>query len=544
MRRIVHYGPSVVLAMVVVAAVVGGPFMARQIAYAQQQGRVAEARDRLASSAGPLLDLNESFRAVARTVEPSVVHVSVRRKPGQAPTSPFMGREIDPFERLLPPELRERFPDLRPRREPQPQRDPRYEQYDVPREYGNGSGWVFEHANGKRYIITNNHVVETADEVVVTFFDKSTAKATILGTDPQTDIAVLEIADPKLLHPSRLAGRPVAQGEIVFAFGSPFRFAFSMRQGIVSGDSRQLGILDRYDPSTGEAIQQGYENFIQTDAAINPGNSGGPLVNVQGEVVGMSTAIASNTGVFAGLGFAIPVDMVRDVAGALIEEGKVIRGYLGVWIRDLDPEMARTFGFEGQGVLIDSLTAEDSPAAKAGLQPDDIIVAVNNQKVDSASELRRQVARITPGQTVPIKVFREGREITVQVKVEVQPTDPRTLARQERTELRDESAAGNQIESLRLLGLERLVTLTRQGAERLGLNFTPGVLVQDVRPNSIAASKGFVRGMIITQVQGEDVTSLEELAEKLAEHDLTQGVRFRVVDLRGIGRSLVLTLPQ
>ncbi|MEX0742495.1 MAG: trypsin-like peptidase domain-containing protein, partial [Phycisphaeraceae bacterium] len=323
MTRIRSYGPSFVLALMIAAVLLGGPHVVRQLAHAQQVVEVQQVRANLQNS--PLGDLSRAFRDVARVVEPSVVHISVSR---QTPNQPQGGQRPEGFEGLpeTPEDLRrwffERRPDRpQPRQEEQQQQPPAPDYYRAPIPFGNGSGWI--HPDGQ-HIITNNHVIREADQIEVKFHDRTTARAEVVGRDEQTDIAVLKLVQEKDLHPSEIAEEPVDRGDIVFAFGSPFGFEFSMSQGIVSGKGRQIGILG----------SMGYENFIQTDAAINQGNSGGPLTNYHGQVVGMNTAIATETGGNMGIGFAIPADMIVGIVDQIIGSGSVTRGYLGVWIRD------------------------------------------------------------------------------------------------------------------------------------------------------------------------------------------------------------------
>ncbi len=548
MQKVRNYGPSLILLATIVMALAVGPHMIRQLAFAEQQGRIEEAQQRLKSS--PLVELNEAFRSIARAVEPSVAHISMRRKVDpqrRGRSNPFGDEEmLRRFEERFP-EFRDRF--RRPQEPEQEQEQERnrdredYNQYNVPREVGNGSGWVYEHASGKKYIITNYHVVEGADELVVKFFDKTTAKATIVGTpDPKTDIAVLQVDHSKQLHPAKLATQPVQQGEIVFAFGSPLQFAFSMSQGIVSGDGRRLGILDQYDRQ-GRLIASGYENFIQTDAAINPGNSGGPLTNVYGEVVGMNSAMASSTGGSDGLGFAIPVDMIRQIVTQIIEKGVVSRGYMGVKITELDPKLAESFGFKGQGVLVDDLPDDQSPAKAAGMRPGDIVLSVEGRPTDSVSVLRQVVAGYPPGQTVKIKAFRDGKEMMFDVKLAQMPEEDKPLARRGKDE--PEPDAPIESKTLKKLGIERLSTLTKEQAEQAGFEFTPGVLIEEVRPNSVAANEGLAPGMIITHVQEAQVKTLEQFTEQIGKADLTRGARLRIHDPQSRSSSFrVLALPQ
>jgi len=531
MKRTPMYGPALVLAVTIVAALIGGPHVMRQYAHAQQAQQLNEVREHIKSSR--LAEMSESFKLVARAVEPSVVHISVSSRGGGAVRSPHGGATPN-----IPEELRRFFPDLEERLEER--RDQRegdeYDQFNAPRQFGSGSGWVYGHGD-KKYIITNNHVVEKADEITVKFFDKSERRATIVGTDPQTDIAVLEVENGDL-HPAELAEAPIEQGEIVFAFGSPFQFEFSMSQGIVSGSGRRLGILG----------QMGYENFIQTDAAINPGNSGGPLTNIYGQVVGMNTAIATRSRGSNGIGFAIPTDMIKQVVDQIIDEGKVSRGYLGVWIRDLDPKLAKTFDYDGKGVLVEDMVDAKSPAAKGGMKAGDIITEIEGVTVANASQLRRVVASYAPGETITVKVFRDGKNHILKITLTEQPSNPMVASRARdndeiespgaKAEL-DESLA----ESLKKFGIEKLATFNQKLADRLELEFVPGVIIEDVRAGSIAAEQGLRPGVVIVEVQGDKVTSLGDLNKQLNKRDLADGVRLRV-QIGPARRFVLLELPE
>ncbi len=428
----------------------------------------------------------------------------------------------------VPEEMR-RFFD-RFRRGPEQEDQGQYDEYNVPPQRGNGSGWVYDK---KGHIVTNYHVVRNAQSIEVRFHDKSTAKAKVVAKDKQTDIAILKV-DKANLHPADLADKPVKQGDIVFAFGSPFgsQFQFSVSQGIVSGLGRRLGILG----------QGGYENFIQTDAAINPGNSGGPLTNIYGEVVGMNTAIATRTRSFGGLGFAIPAKMLQKVVDELLKEGTVRRGYLGVMIGNLTEEMAKSFSYDGKGVLVQDVL-QDTPAAKADLKAGDIIVSVEGQKTPSTSDLRRNIAAYPPGKKVKVTVYRqdEGKK-TLQVKLAEQPENMAAAPSGGTPQPSPEKPEG--LTDLRKLGIKSVVTLTQQRAKELGLESVEGVLVKDVRPKSVAAAKGLRPGAIILRVEGTRVTTVKELTKELGKHDLTKGVRLRVQTRQGLQTFVVLTLPK
>jgi len=479
---------------------------------------------------GRLTALSDAFRQVARGVKPSVVQVAAEVRPGTR--RPRVGARLSPqeMEELLrrfgpflelDPELRQFF---RGRRFEQ--RGPNYERYNVPLPVGSASGWIYD---DQGHVVTNYHVVAQADQIALTFHDNTEAGAELVGSDPQTDIAVLK-TEKSGLNPAVLASQPVEQGDIVLAVGSPFRYAFSVSQGIVSATGRRMGILGPH----------GYENFVQTDAAINPGNSGGPLTNARGEVVGMNTAIASRSGAFAGIGFAIPTEMIRDVVGELIRKGKVERGYLGVMISD-DERLLASFGVE-QGVLVEDVV-DGGPADQAGLESGDVITAIDGQPIQDATALRRQVARTDPGQTAQLTLFRDSQQRAVEVTFEEQPVENWQSDRSAQ-QLRPQPDNSVQADSLGKLGFERLQTITPEITRQYGLEPSWGVLVVDVRQFSAAAIAGLKRGNIITHVQGQKVTDIDELREQVEGRDLVQGVRMRVRVPGGPARFVLLSLEE
>jgi serine protease Do len=533
MTRIRNYGPSVVLVVTVLAVLLGGPTVMRQLVYADQEARIQLVADQLESS--PLAQLSRTFRLVGERVEPSVVHIRVSRNAEEQPESTLRGRGFPQSPEDIYRWFRERRENPGERDERPDPGDEGMDQYNLPRKYGSGSGWVYDK---KGHIVTNYHVVRGADVIEVKFHDKSTRKATLVGHDEKTDIAVLKVEEDRL-HPAAVAKDIVHQGDIVFAFGSPFEFEFSMSQGIVSGKGRRLGILDKFD-EFGRRIQAGYENFIQTDAAINPGNSGGPLTNIHGEVVGMNTAIATRTGASNGLGFAIPSDMIRNVVDQIIDKGKVSRGYLGVWIDDLDPRMAESFGFEGKGVLVQRLAGEESPAAKAGIEAGDIVTKIDGKAIASAGELRRVVAVLQPGQTAKVTVFRDGKTKTLDVTLTEQPDD---LASGKPDQIEPEKVSRTAMEPLRKLGIEKLGEVTEELAERLKLTKGQGVAIMEVRPGSVAAGQALRPGSVITRVMGKKVDTAKELTDAIADVDLAKGVRMRIVEQES-ERFVLLALPK
>lgn len=266
-----------------------------------------------------------------------------------------------------------------------------------------GSGVVIDASNG--YVITNHHVVNKADKITVTLQDGQSLDAKLVGSDSSTDIALIKIKDGDLTELPKGDSDKLQVGDIVVAIGSPFGLGQTVTSGIVSALGRSsLGI-------------EGYEDFIQTDASINPGNSGGALVNLQGELVGINTAIVGPTGGNVGIGFAIPINMVTDVVNQIIKYGDIQRGQLGVQIQDLTPALARAFNIpQRQGAVVAGVI-KGSPADKAGILRGDVVIAMNGQKVDSASKLRNRVALMRVGDTVSLDILREGQQRSVEARI-------------------------------------------------------------------------------------------------------------------------------
>ena len=356
-----------------------------------------------------LRQTSKAFAEVARKVSPSVVLIQVERESEAAQMSPFgfpFGNgEGDSFpfgDDLLRRFFGDRLPDS-PRFNAPGKKQQQGKQRSV---VGQGSGFVFAANNNKTYILTNNHVVEGNDKISVKFLDGREFEAKIKGTDPKSDIAVIEIEASGL--PAVKIGdySQLEVGEWVVAIGNPFGLSHTLTVGVVSAKGRtSLGISD-------------YEDFIQTDAAINPGNSGGPLVNLDGEVIGMNTAIFSRSGGYMGIGFAIPINLVERIANQLIEKGEVVRGYLGIMIQPLTADLAKSFDLQSdKGILIAQVT-KNSPADKAGLKAGDVIVSYQGRPVSDTGDFRNQVAMAQPGSSVEFDVIRDGRQRTVAVKID------------------------------------------------------------------------------------------------------------------------------
>jgi serine protease Do len=430
--------------------------------------------------------ISRAFTVVTKKVAPSVVYIDVEKAIPVSGSGPGIGGLPPGFDEQ---QLRRFFGDQLPQF--QTPQQPR-------RAQGQGSGFIISEDG---YILTNNHVVGDADRMMVTMADGRQFAANLVGADPRSDVAVIRVEASGLPSLKMGDSSRVQAGEMVLAVGSPFGLAGTVTSGIVSATGRDsMGIAD-------------YENFIQTDAAINPGNSGGPLVNLQGEVIGINTAIASRTGGYMGIGFAIPINMARAICDQLIETGSVSRGFLGVAIQDLTGDLAESFGIDRtDGVLISDVTA-DSPAAKAGLQSGDVIIEFNGGEVKKMASFRNLVAQTAPGSDAEIVVLRDGKAKRLQITIG-------TLA--EKAVAR--AKATDKVDSLGF----SVQPMNEELAERLGFAGRSGVVVSDVQSGSAAARAGLEPGMLIEQVNRSPVGSVDEFRQAIGqdeEHPLLLRVR-------------------
>lgn len=370
-----------------------------------------------------------------------------------------------------------------------------------------GSGVVLD-PNG--YIVTNNHVVEGATQITVTLSDRREFPAKIIGTDPKTDLAVIKI-DVKDLPSLKWAEYEKLQvGDVVLAVGSPFGLSSTVTLGIISALGRgNVGIAD-------------YEDFIQTDAAINPGNSGGALVNMNGELIGINTAIFSRTGGSEGIGFAIPSSIALDIVDSLQKTGKVVRGWMGVAIQEITPALAKSFKLPEQrkGVLISDVN-ENGPSHAAGIKRGDVVVAFNGKEVQSVSQLRNLVARTVVGKDAQVKVLRDGKEQTIAVKVAERPSDE-MLARREPAPAKEPGETVKPPDNV--LASIRVQTLDNALMSQLNIPAkTAGVVITAVEPGGPAEAAGLQRGDVIQEVNREAVKSLDDYqkaAHKIKKDEL------------------------
>ena len=357
----------------------------------------------------------------------------------------------------------------------------------APTRVGTGSGVIISKDG---YIVTNNHVIAEADDIEVTLSDNRTYKAVVVGADPSTDLALLQIKEKNLPVVPFVDSDAVKVGQWVMAVGNPMGLNSTVTAGIISAKGRNINILkDQY----------AVENFIQTDAAINPGNSGGALVDLQGGLIGINTAIASPTGTFAGYGFAVPANIVEKVVEDLLEYGMVQRGVLGIMIQTVDGNFAKDKGLGiQQGVYVQELM-ENSAAGLAGLQQGDVILSINGKTIKSSPELQGVIARHRPGESVELKVLRGDKEKHFTVVLNNREGSPDLTKKDDR-------------EIIKILGAE-LETIDKKLAKDLGLK--GGVIVKKLFPGKLKKYTQMRDGFIITKVDGKAIDSVEELERLL-----------------------------
>jgi serine protease Do len=422
-----------------------------------------------------------TFASVADAIKPAVININTVSK-----TTGPQGRT--PFEEYFGEEFFRRFFGEVPERIPQ-------------RSLGSG---VIVDPTGTA--LTNAHVVDKATEIEVVTLDGGKHRAKIIGVDKKTDLAVLKLDDGKAAFKyARLGDSDRIQvGDWVLAVGSPFGLQATVTAGIISAKARQLD-------------QGPFDDFLQTDAAINPGNSGGPLVNMQGEVIGINTAIVAGG---SGIGFAIPSNMARKIYTELRDKGRVTRGWLGVSIQPLTPELARSFGSkDAKGVLINEVMP-DSPAAKSGLKPGDILLEFEGRPLEGPGDLQRAVGFFSPDRSAKVKIWRDQAEKTVEVKVGQAP-DERQAQQQQRP------GSGR---ARSMLGLE-VRPVTPEIARQLNLRTTDGVIVVRVEDGTSAAEAGVQRGDVVKQLNGQNVRTMADF-ERLTR-DMKEGDPLTVLLQRG-----------
>ncbi|ACZ32880.1 protease, Do family [Chlamydia pneumoniae LPCoLN] len=420
-----------------------------------------------------LKEISGGFSKVATKATPAVVYIESFPK-SQAVTHPSPGRRgpyENPFD-YFNDEFFNRFFGLPSQRE-KPQS----------KEAVRGTGFL---VSPDGYIVTNNHVVEDTGKIHVTLHDGQKYPATVIGLDPKTDLAVIKIKSQNLPYLSFGNSDHLKVGDWAIAIGNPFGLQATVTVGVISAKGRnQLHIAD-------------FEDFIQTDAAINPGNSGGPLLNIDGQVIGVNTAIVSGSGGYIGIGFAIPSLMANRIIDQLIRDGQVTRGFLGVTLQPIDAELAACYKLEKvYGALVTDVV-KGSPADKAGLKQEDVIIAYNGKEVDSLSTFRNAVSLMNPDTRIVLKVVREGKVIEIPVTVSQAPKE-------------------DGMSALQRVGI-RVQNLTPETAKKLGIApETKGILIISVEPGSVAASSGIAPGQLILAVNRQKVSSIEDLNRTLKD---------------------------
>jgi serine protease Do len=476
-RRAVLTAIVMVTSGIIFGAVIVAGFNGFNLSFADANARFNTAP--LFNPSDAVISLNETFTSVSQVVTPTVVSITVKSKAQGMQQFHFW-----PFDQ-----------------------NPQGQQQEQQYQQGSGSGIILT-ADG--YILTNKHVVEgaTEDGIKVTLHDSREFSAKLIGSDGNTDIAVIKI-DAKQLSPASVGNSDeVKVGEWVLAVGNPLGLTSTVTAGIVSAISRNIGIISgRSNDGTG------IENFIQTDAAINPGNSGGALVNLKGQVIGVNTAIATETGRYIGYGFAVPINLAKVVANAIIKDGKFTRGYIGVQITSLDAKKAKALGLDRyQGVLVESLT-DDGAGKAAGVQEGDVILEVDGKGVTSSNELQARVGMHHPGETVTLKIFRGGKYLDYSVKLKARNNETVASGKNEEDDEVDLDASVDSKSSLSFdkagFTVKPLDKTQKQRFDR-----ESGVYVASVKQFSPAFENNLRQDVVIFEARrGGSVTKIESMSD-------------------------------
>ena len=448
------------------------------------------------SSIATLKQMGKAFVYIAEKTSPAVVGIKADKVYIQQYSNmPFWFYDDPSFNDDL---FEKFFGRPRQKQRQQQQQQPRQRKVTQPVQ---GSGFII---SDDGYILTNNHLVGEAENVRVQLWDDREVKAKVIGADPESDIALVKIEEKDLPHLELADSDALKVGEWVVAIGSPFGLSHTVTAGIVSAKGRSgVGITT-------------YEDFIQTDAAINPGNSGGPLLNLDGKVVGINTAIISRSGGNMGIGLAIPVNMAKAIYEQLISEGKVVRGYMGVTLQELTPELAENFGLEGSKGAIITKIVEDSPAEEAGIEFEDIVVEFQGKPVEDSRDLMKRVAMLTPGTKVELVVWRDGKKKKFTIELGERPS-------------REELTVDDKPTTVDDLGLD-VKDLSDELASRLGYEDLKGVVVVEVRRGSVAQQEGIEPGMLIMKVGRVEVSNTRDFYREIKKINKGETVVLLVTD--------------
>lgn len=445
--------------------------------------------------------LNDAFVEISKAVTPTVVSITVKTDPKKTP------QRDDPFHFFFGPDFK--MPDRGP-------------------ELGSGSGVIISKDG---YIVTNNHVVKDAGEegIKVTLTDKREFNAKLVGTDPNTDIAVIKIEANDLATVSMGNSDDVQVGQWVLAVGNPLGLNYSVTAGIVSALGRNIGI-------NGDGSGYGIENFIQTDAAINPGNSGGALVDINGQLIGINSAIKTNTGYYQGYGFAIPVNMIKNVVPELIKSGKVTRGYIGVNIQTIDETMAKGLGLDKtKGVLVQGIV-KGGAGEDAGIKIGDVILSVDGNDVNAANQLQAIIGSKHPGEVVKLSIFREGKTFDKEVTLKPRTDENQNQAIQNmnRDNSNESEVSSKSVKSLglRVTGLDN--------ATKKKLNIDAGVLVTSVDVYSESFMRGMREGYVIIEANKKKIENVDDLVSAVNEKSKGDSILLNVITPEGQERIVAL----
>lgn len=460
-------------------------------------GSEADARKLLEDKMSTMNDWSEGFSAVAEYVTPSVVTVETKTTVKyEDPFNDFFGGD-EFFKRFFG----------------NPRNQPRQEQ----KLSGLGSG-VIVTADG--YIITNNHVIDKTDEIKITLSNGKTYDGKLIGTDPRTDIAVVKI-DEKDLPAIKMANSDLIKvGQWAIAVGNPFSKSLShtVTAGIISGMSRSSVGLDSD------------VDFLQTDAAINPGNSGGALVNMKGELVGINAAIISRSGGYEGIGFAIPANTAKSIMDQLIKTGKVVRGFVGVSMQDVDEQMAKALGLKSAKGAVIAQVVEGSPADKAKLQQGDVIIKVNGKEVANSLEIRKQIIPKQPGSEVELTLIRDGKEINVKVILDEAPGEPLAV--------KEEAPAKKSFERLGM----NVTNMNKDLAAKYNVPNIAGVLITEIEQGGPAFNAGLRQGDIVQRVGRKDIKTVKEFVDEV--NKITKGeTALFLVNRKGSSLFIAFNMP-
>ncbi|HEY1858715.1 MAG TPA: trypsin-like peptidase domain-containing protein [Gemmataceae bacterium] len=489
---------SVVLASLLAGALIGGLALLPFTLNGQGQSPVSS----------PVPKEMTSYRDVVKKVLPAVVSIESRAKPAAKAKQPK--KRTPPDDEQTPEELRRYIEELRRQQAQEPD--------DTP-ELGFGSGFLVD---PKGVILTNFHVVDGADQVIVELKDGRKFTSKDMHGDPKTDLAIIRIQDAKPLPYLEMGDSNAMEiGDRVLAVGAPFRLAGTVTAGIVSAKGRNLKL-------------NMYEDFLQTDAAINPGNSGGPLVNLEGKVIGISSAIKSRTGGFQGIGMAISSNLAQNIMQQLLKDGMVHRGYLGIQMKDLiDREVAARLGVGDQGGVLVTQVFDKAPASKAGMQEGDVITELAGKPIHDGHELQNVVANEALGKPVALSVMRDGKPKSLSVTIEEQPADYGKIRLTVPRVPRDAPAV-----PLDNIGVEA-TDLTPELAEKLGYKDGAGALITKVDADGLAADAGLGRGMVVLRADKQPIKTATELKDYLSKAALEKGVLLQTTSPQGAGYVLL-----